>query len=194
MLKRMILTGLFCIVAFGQARQGIYDITEYGAQSGGEVPCTEAIQAAIDACHEAGGGKVTIPAGEWLSLPLTLRSHVHIELAPGAILKASQEIDQYPAVPGRYEGIEREVYASLFTGHDLTNVSITGRGTVDGQGEVWWEAHKINKEMRKQAGIEEREPPNPAGSPLKYPRPRLVNLYNCRNVLIRDLTFIDSPA
>ncbi|MBD3375168.1 glycoside hydrolase family 28 protein [candidate division KSB1 bacterium] len=188
-----VLIFLVCTLSTIHAKT-VYDITEYGARSGGATLCTEAIQATIDDCHEAGGGKVIIPAGEWLSLPLTLRSHVHIELMPGAVLKASQEIDDYPSVFGRWEGIEKEVYASLFTGHDLTNVSLTGRGTVDGQGEVWWEAHEINKAMRKKAGITEREPLNPPGSPLKWPRPRLVNLYNCTNVLIRDLTFIDSPA
>ena len=171
-----------------------FNIMDYGANPAGKTLSTEAIQDAVDACEKAGGGKVVVPPGKYLTGPVFLKSNVHVEVLAGAVLLAHQNIEKYPAVDGRWEGIERKVYASLFTGHDLQNVSITGRGTLDGQGEVWWDAHHKNRDMRAKANIKGREPGNPPGSPLKWPRPRVINLYRCNNVLIRDLTILDSPA
>ena len=99
-----------------------------------------------------------------------------------------------PAIMGSWEGINRKVYASLFTGHDLENVTITGRGQIDGQGKVWWDAFWKTDKIRTQYGIREREPDNPKGAPLKYPRPRMINLYRCSNVQISDLTITNSPS
>ena len=102
----------------------------------GKTLCTQAIQQAVDACAEAGGGRVVIPPGKYLTTPIFLRSNVHVEVMAGTTLLGSTDISDHPGVPGRYAGIELEIYASMFTGHDLENVSITGRGTLDGQGEV----------------------------------------------------------
>ncbi len=171
-----------------------FNILDYGAKPDGKTLSTEAIQKVVDACEKAGGGKVVVPPGKYLTGPIFLKSNVHVEILAGAVLLAHQNIENYPTVDGRWEGIERKVYASLFTGHDLENVSITGRGILDGQGEVWWKAHRKTEGMRNKAGIQGREPENPPGSPLKWPRPRVINLYRCTNVLIRDLIVLDSPS
>lgn len=172
----------------------LYNVLDYGAETDGKTLSTEAIQNAVNACAQVGGGKVIVPPGKYLTGPIILKSNVHIEIMTGAILYAHENIDQYPAVPGRYEGIEKRTYASLFTGHDLHNVSITGRGILNGQGKVWWDAHLKTKEIREKHNIVDREPLNPPKSPLKWPRPRVINLYRCNNVLIRDLTILDSPS
>lgn len=174
--------------------QDIYNIEDFGAVGDGQTVCTEAIQKAVDMCAENGGGMVYVPAGKFLTGPIFLRSNVNFHISEGATLLASENIDDYPYVDGRWEGIERKVYASLLTGHNLKNVSITGRGTLDGQGEVWWRAHEVTDSLRDARGIEGRAPDNPPDAPLKWPRPRMINLYNCENVLIRDITIIDSPA
>ncbi len=171
-----------------------FNVLDYGAVGDGETLCTTAIQKAIDECAKAGGGKVIVPTGKYLTAPIFLRSDVHLEVMAGATLLASTNIDDYPPIDGRWEGIERKVYASLITGHDLENVSITGRGTLDGQGEVWWKAHRETRDARRRAGIRGREPDNPPDAPLKWPRPRTINLYRCRNVLISGITIVDSPA
>lgn len=171
-----------------------YNVLEYGAVGDGKTLCTKAIQKAVDECAKSGGGKVIVPTGKFLTGPIFLKSHINFEITSGATLLGNERIDDYPAVKGRWEGIERKVYASLFTGHDLENVSITGRGTIDAQGEVWWKAHAKNRALRKKHGISGREPDNPPDSPLKWPRPRVINLYRCKNVLIRDITILDSPA
>jgi len=171
-----------------------FNVVDFGAVGDGQTLCTEAIQKAVDECGKAGGGKVVVPPGKYLTGPIFLRSNVHFEVTAGATLLASTNLDLYPPIEGRWEGIERTVYASLITGHDLENVSITGRGVLDGQGEVWWKAHEETRAVRRKHGIREREPDNPPEAPLRWPRPRTINLYRCNNVLISGLTIIDSPA
>ena len=172
----------------------IYNVKEFGVIPDGKTINTEAIQKAIDGCEKSGGGKVIFPAGEYLTGPLFLKSNVHIEIMSGAKIYAIDDINSYPVIDGLWEGIPRKVYASLFTGHNLNNISITGRGIIDGKGQKWWELALITKDMRKKAGIVEREPENPPGSPIKYRRPRVINLYNCKNILIRDVTILNSPS
>jgi polygalacturonase len=171
-----------------------YDVGSYGAVGDGQTLTTEAIQKAVDACAADGGGKVVIPAGRYVSGPIFLKSRVEIELAGGAVLLGSTNIADYPAIDGRWEGIERKVYASLLSGRGLERVSITGRGVIDGRGAVWWDAFRKTADLRKKLGIKGREPENPPDAPLRWPRPRLINLYNCTNVLIRDVTIRNSPS
>ena len=175
-------------------RQGVYVITDFGARGDGETLNTDVINRLIETCAATGGGKVVIPPGRFLTGPIFLKSNIHIEILAGATLLADTDIRNYPTVDGRWEGIERKVYASLFTGHDLENVSITGQGTIDGQGKVWWNAFLVTSQMRKDLGITEREPDHPDGAPLRWPRPRVINLYRCHDVLIRDITILNSPS
>jgi hypothetical protein len=170
-----------------------HNIRDYGA-AGDQTWATTALQKAIDDCASQDGGKVVIPPGRYLIGPIFLKSHVQIELEPGAVLLGSTNISDYPAIDGRWEGVERKVYASLFNGNHLENVSITGRGVIDGQGSIWWDAHRQTSELRRQKGIKGREPENPPDAPLRWPRPRLINFYNCTNVLIQDVTLLNSPS
>jgi polygalacturonase len=192
--KISLLSVFFFSMASGFSQNGLYNIADFGAINNEKILSTNAIQEAIDKCAKDGGGKVIVTAGKYLTGPLFLKSNITFEVYSGAELIFSDAIENNPIVDGRWEGIERKVYASLFTGHDLNNVSIIGRGKINGQGEKWWKAHEINKKLRREKYGKEREPENPEGSPLKVPRPRLVNLYNCTNVLISELTFVDSPA
>tara|TARA_B100000900_G_scaffold83447_3_gene67433 strand:- start:3103 stop:4605 length:1503 start_codon:yes stop_codon:yes gene_type:complete len=178
----------------GYSQNGLFNIMDYGAINDGVTLCSASIQKTIDECAKKGGGKVIVPPGKYLTGPLFLKSNITFEVYSGAELIFSDDIENCPIIDGKWEGIERKVYASLFTGHDLDNVSIIGRGKINGQGSKWWKAYYRTKNLRKKMGLNEREPNNPKGSPLKVPRPRLVNLYNCTNVLISELTFVDSPA
>jgi polygalacturonase len=171
-----------------------YDVGSYGAVGDGATLATVAIQKAVDACAADGGGKVLIPAGRYITGPIFLKSRVEIELESGAVLLGSNNFADYPTLDGRWEGIERKVYASLFTGRGLEHVSITGRGVLEGQGAVWWVANRKTAELRKKHGLTGREPENPPDAPLRWPRPRMINLYNCTNVLIRDITILNSPS
>jgi polygalacturonase len=176
------------------AQAPYYDVSTYGAVGNGATLATAGIQKAVDACAANGGGKVVIPAGRYVSGAIFLKSRVEIELESGAVLLCSTNFADYPAIDGRWEGIERKVYASLFTGRALEHVSITGRGVIDGQGQVWWAANRKTGDLRKKLGLQGREPENPPDAPLRWPRPRMINLYNCTNILIRDITLLNSPS
>jgi polygalacturonase len=172
----------------------VVNILDFGAVGDGRTLSTAAIQAAIDACAAAGGGKVFVPAGRFLTGSIFLKSNLEFEVLAGATLVGSTNFADYPAIPGWWEGLERRIYASMITGVDLENVSITGQGTLDGRGAVWLEAWGKTNELRKKLGLLGREPENPPGSPLPWPRPRVINLYRSRKVLIRGITIHDSPS
>jgi polygalacturonase len=104
------------------------------------------------------------------------------------------DIRHTPAMDGSWEGLDRKVYASLFTGFDLEDITITGRGRLDGQGKVWWDAARQTMEMRKKFHLVEREPENPPGSLLQWGRPKMIDLYRCRNVEISGVTITNSPS
>jgi polygalacturonase len=172
----------------------VVNAVDFGAVGDGRTLSTAGIQAAINACSAAGGGKVFIPPGKYLTGPIFLRSNLEFEVMAGATLVGSTNFADYPTIPGWWEGLERKIYASLITGIDLENVTITGRGILDGQGAVWLEAWGKTEELRQKLGIKGREPENPPGSPLPWPRPRMINLYRCRKVVIESLTIHDSPS
>ncbi len=172
----------------------LFNVVDFGAVGDGKALCTAGIQKTVDACAQAGGGRVVFPAGRFLTGPIFLKTNVHVEVPAGTVLLGSTDFEKVPSIAGRWEGIDRTVYASMFTGHDLENISITGRGIIDGRGDAWWKAFSIVAEMRRKLGLIEREPENPAGSPLKWARPRMINLYRCKNVLISGLTVLNSPS
>jgi hypothetical protein len=180
-------------LARGRGAGAPFDVRRFGAAGDGVTMATRAIQGAIDACHGAGGGLVMIPAGRYLCGALFLRSNVHLHVGAGAALVASKRFEDFPPIDGRWEGIERKTYSSLLTGLDLENVTITGPGALDGQGPVWWQAHAQTQELRRTAGLGRRED-NPPGAPLRWPRPRLINLIRCQRVIIGDLLLNESPA
>jgi polygalacturonase len=171
-----------------------FNILDFGAVPDGATLNTKAIQEAVDSCAQKGGGKVVIPPGRYVSGPIFLKSNLELELMSAATLLGSTNFDHYPAIPGRWEGLDRTIFASLLTGKDLENVTISGTGTLDGQGEVWWNAHRETAKLRKTLGLEGREPENPPNAPLKWPRPRMINLYNCKNVRISGLKIVNSPS
>ncbi|MFO1489307.1 MAG: glycoside hydrolase family 28 protein, partial [Verrucomicrobiota bacterium] len=81
-----------------------FPITAYGARPGAD--CTDAIHQAIAACHQAGGGRVVVPAGEWLTGAVRLQSNVNLHVAEGATLRWTFDLEKYPVVFTRWEGIE----------------------------------------------------------------------------------------
>lgn len=154
----------------------MYNIADYGAVRDSGALATRAIEAAIAAASEAGGGTVVVPAGTFLTGAIFMRSNIELRLSPGAVLSFSTDPNDYPAVESRWEGVKREVHASCIYGEDLENVSVTGNGCLNGSGEPWWDKHRNRPEE------------------LKFPRPKLISFDRCRRVSIKDVTLVNSPS
>ncbi|MBL1225194.1 glycoside hydrolase family 28 protein [Enterococcus sp. BWR-S5] len=152
-----------------------YTITDFGASSKAQMN-TEAIQRAIDAASEAGGGRVVIPAGTFMTGALFLKSNITLYLSSGAVLKFSDNQEDYPVVTSRWEGVQQEVYASCLYAENAENISVTGFGVLNGNGKKWWEIFRNRQ------------------SELKFPRPKLISFDNCSRITIRDVRLIDSPS
>jgi polygalacturonase len=158
-------------------------ITAYGARSGETNLNTEAIQAAIDRCSESGGGTVVVPAGTFVTGALFLRAGVDLHLQANAILNGSSNTNDYPWINTRIAGLEMRWPAALINADGLTNLTISGPGTIDGSGERWWKEY-----WDARAAEPDRVDPH-----FKVGRPRLVHLIRCRNVAVRDVLLKDSP-
>ncbi|HOQ84873.1 MAG TPA: glycosyl hydrolase family 28-related protein [Phycisphaerae bacterium] len=102
-----------------------FSIVDFGARPDGQTLCTREIQNAIDACSKAGGGRVIVPAGRFITGPLELRDHIELHLESGAVLEGTHDINLYQ-VGGYTRGL---IYANRANG-----VAVTGRGTLRGEG------------------------------------------------------------
>src|SRR3954464_4855570 len=115
----------------------VWNVKEFGVVSGNDAKHTNGFAKAIDACAEAGGGRVLVPAGDYLTGPIHLRSHVDLHLEKGATVRFSRDYADYPLVMTDWEGEPVVRCISPLWGENLEHVSITGQGTIDGQGEAW---------------------------------------------------------
>ncbi len=172
-----------------------YTILDFGAQSGGQVTNTEAIAAAIEACVEAGGGRVVVPEGLWLTGPIHLQSNVELHLEYGAVLQFSTVPEDYlPVVFTRVGGVELYNYSSLIYAKDAENIAITGPGKLDGQGLSWapWKEKETNEAFRMAAaGVPVGE--RVFGTREAAIRPSFINFVNCRNILLEGFTIGSGP-
>lgn len=113
------------------------DIRDFGAKGDGHTLNTTSINEAILSSSKRGGGVVLIPTGYWLSGPIELQSNVNLHLDENAFLQFSSDFDQYKIVEGNYEGKPSARNQSPISGRDLENIAITGKGTIDGNGDAW---------------------------------------------------------
>ncbi|AWW00239.1 glycosyl hydrolase family 28 protein [Arcticibacterium luteifluviistationis] len=118
------------------------NIIKFGAQSGGLILCHTAINSAISAASENGGGVVLIPKGFWLCGPIDLKSNVNLHLEEGAFIQFSDNRNDYPIVETTWEGQKAYRCHAPLWGVDLVNVGITGKGIMDGAGQVWKQVRK----------------------------------------------------
>lgn len=112
-----------------------YNIVNYGAVSDTTMLSTRAIQQAIDACAEAGGGRVVVPAGRYKTGTLVLRSHVDFHLEAGAVLYGSTNLEDYRQMKSDYLSLRTQTSTiQLIYADGVNDVSISGLGTIDGRG------------------------------------------------------------
>ncbi len=187
-----------------------YDIRKFGAKAGGTVDCRAAINKAIAECSKKGGGHVVVPAGEWLTGAIELKSNVNLHISKGATLKFAMNREAYlPVVHTRWEGMELMHISPLIYAYEQTNIAVTGEGTLDGQGKsFFWKWHgnpryggdpnkvaqrtaraKLYEYMDRNASVAERI----FGGPEDYLRPQFIQPYKCKNVLVEGVKIVDSP-
>ena len=159
-----------------------YSIESYGAVGDGKIVNTAAIQAAIETCATNGGGVVIVPEGTFVTGSIFLKPKVNLHIEKGGVLKGSQNTNDYPWIDTRIAGLEMKWPAALVNAIGVTNLQITGEGTIDGSGERWWREYWDTRAKEKN-GIDPH---------FKVARPRLVHVMNARKVLVRGLVFKDS--
>ena len=153
----------------------VCDPKTFGAKADGVTKDTHAVQAAIDSCAAKGGGTVELSSGTYLTAPIELKSHITLKVDEGAKLLGSRDQNDYPEVDMLRER-DRQALISAKGASDLT---ITGGGVLDGNGEPWWELIRAAKAAHNTAKIE---------------RPRLVVFDHCSNIALEGVTFQNSPS
>lgn len=158
-----------------------------------------AVQAGIDALNKLGGGRFTIPAGDWFcSGSIRLKSGVELHISEGATLTFSQLEEGYlPQVLTRWEGTEAFNISPLIYGWQVRDVAITGKGIINGNGEggfVEWRADQTaaQAQLREQGakGIPVHERIYAEKDRL---RPVFIQCFSCERIRIEDITLVNSP-
>ncbi len=150
------------------------DPRAFGAKGDGVTKDTAAIQKAIDTCAAKGGGTVQFTAGTYVSAPIVLKSKVTLQLDKGATLLGSPDHAEYPAITM----FHLPDVQPLVSAANATNVAITGEGTIDGNGESWWQEARAIKDR---------------GVLGNHPRPKLIIFDHCKNVRVEGVTIQNSP-
>jgi polygalacturonase len=173
-----------------------FKVTDFGAKGDGSTDCTAAFKKAIVACNAAGGGRVVVPSGTFATGAIQLLSNVNLFVDQGATIKFSTDRNKYlPAVFTRWQGIECYNYSGFVYALNQTNIAITGKGTLDGQGASWkplgsggssWT--KLQQQGADGVAVEKRVY---GGSGTL--RPNLIELQKCTNILLEDFTCLRPP-
>jgi polygalacturonase len=174
--NKIFFTTIVLLLAHLQTISKNFSPYDHGAKGDGISLDTEAIQAAIDQCHQAGGGIVILENGTFISGTITLKDHVHLYLESGAVLKGSNNLDHFPSLQSKYPSYEGEMVTNkmLIYAEDADNITISGRGTIDGNGDAWVDG--------------------PYGTPSFKMRPRIIHFRGCKNVVVRDVTLFNSGS
>ncbi|MBR4367938.1 MAG: glycoside hydrolase family 28 protein [Prevotella sp.] len=186
-------------------------ITDFGATVYGKADDNQkAINNAILACSEAGGGRVVVPKGKWITGGIRLQSNVNLVVSEGATLLFAFDTRLYPLVKTRWEGVDCWNYQPLIYAYECENIAITGKGTIDGNGsqDTWWgmtgyegwgwkegmetQRFGVRDTLLKQCN--DNVPVDKRRYGMGYGlRPQLINLYLCKNVLVEGVTLLRSP-
>jgi len=182
---------------FAQLKQ--YNITAYGAVANSKTACTKALQAAIDACNANGGGDVLVPTGVFLMGTVNLKSNVHLYLQSGAILRGSTNLNDYePYTP---DTPYVKIHKGMFFTQGAENVSITGEGQIDGNGDNYFELDKAKTldnatTQYSRQGANFRHVDSGIGDGPIVPKDRPYQMFvfsNCKRVTIQGIFITGAP-
>lgn len=183
-----------------------YNVLDYGAHKDASAPSTEAFRDAIQAAKAAGGGTVFVPAGTYVMGPIEMVSNLTLYIDAGAVLKFPAQ--RLPYTKGRQQGIECLTPVPLIGGHDLENVTITGRGILTSGNAEWMKLMPRRKGSGDDPGsangpnwekllndleVKTPAPPEDYGKAAPELRPSFVRFMDSKNVLVEGVRFIGSP-
>lgn len=147
-------------------------ITDFAEFYTNERGWTDAFKQAISALEQCGGGLLNVPAGNYETFPIELKSHITLSLEAGAKLLFIQDYKGFPVIKSEFEGRFTDLYMPCIYAKNAEDVTVCGQGSIDGQGSYWWE-------NRKQ---------------LPCQRPYLICFENCKRVKILDVKLQNSPV
>ncbi|MGQ7857188.1 glycoside hydrolase family 28 protein [Pedobacter sp. WC2501] len=182
-IKRLLILTLFTVIGINAMAQD-YIITKFGVGNDSTKLNTKAIQSVIDKAYQKGGGTIVIPKGVYLSGALFFKPKTKLLLQEGAVLKGSDDIKDYPFIPSRMEGRSLKYFAALVNATNVDGFSISGSGTIDGNGLKFWKTFWAHLDSLKKLG---RESTN-----LEVSRPRLIFIWGCNNVNIKGVKLRNS--
>jgi polygalacturonase len=186
-----------------------FEISAFGAIGDNQTDCTQAFHKAIVACNEAGGGRVVVSSGQYLTGAIKLLSNVNLHVSQGATVRFTHDTSKYPLVFTRWEGTELMNYSPFIYVFEQENIGITGSGTIDGNADCdhWWSWKVTANCGGKPGGVSQDEDRNKLhdlaerGVPVServfgeghYLRPTFIEPYRCKNVLIEEVKLLNSP-
>jgi polygalacturonase len=183
-----------------------FPVSKYGAKGDGTTDCTEAFKQAIEACNKAGGGRVVVPEGIFLTGAIQLKSNVNLYISDKATINFSTDPNNYlPAVFTRFESTECYNYSPLIYAYGQENIAITGKGKLDGQADNtnWWSWKGSKDPLAKNqtASVKKLNKMGDDGVPVaqrifgdgNYMRPNFIQLIKCKRILIDGITIVRSP-
>ncbi|MEO8359177.1 MAG: glycoside hydrolase family 28 protein [Vicinamibacteria bacterium] len=180
-------------------------VTNFGAKPDGLTDATEAFRKAIVACAQAGGGRVVVPPGDFLSGAIHLKSGVNLHVQKGATIRFSTDPSRYlPVVKTRFEGMEMMNYSPLIYAIGQENIAVTGEGTLDGQASDanWWKWKGgtnvlPNQKIDRENLFKQAEDGMPVAQRIygegHYLRPTFIEPYESKNILIEGVTIKNAP-
>src|SRR4029453_5016011 len=186
-----------------------FDVAKYGAVGDNTKDNTNAFRDAIAACASAGGGRVVVPAGEFVTGAIELKSGVNLHVSHGATIRFTRDQSRYPLVFTRWEGMELMNFSPFIYAFEQENIGITGPGTIDGAAdcEHWWpwkgrtecgwRSGDVNQDADRNRLFDMVERGVPVAQRVfgqgHYLRPMFIQPYRCANVLIEGVKLVNSP-
>ncbi len=177
----------------------VFNLTDYGGTGDGKTLNTPAFKKAFAAIAQAGGGTLIVPAGDYLTLPFSLVSHLNLQLQAEAKIQFPRDLSAYDAMdvlPPRPQSLANMDggNGALVLGDQLTDVAITGPGTIDGGGWAWWGKNKgLTTQSTEGQSITVGRPGGRATVGKFIGRPKMIILTGCQRVHLDGPTLLDSP-